>query len=103
MELYVLRIDNYGEWAWEKGACNLIGVFDTKEQAVEEITKCINNEIKDGRYVDFLWEDLEAYKNNNENNFYAEIYEDKNDYDNGHNMGTFVIKKKLLNDSGVFM
>ena len=29
MELYVLRIDNYKEWAWENGACSLIGVYDS--------------------------------------------------------------------------
>lgn len=106
MELYVLYLEMYHEWANECGACDLIGVFDTKEQAVKELIKCINNEFKDGHYVDYVdyvYDGLKAYKNNEENDFYVDIYEDKIDFDNGHNMGTFVIKKKSLNDSEVFI
>ena len=101
MELYVLRLDMYHEWALDCGACDLIGVFDDKQRAVEELRKCLNNEIKDGRRVDFDEEELNAFENNDETHIYIGIYEDDYDYDNGKEMGTLVIEKKLLNDTGV--
>lgn len=101
MELYVLRLDMYYEWAIDCGACDLIGVYDDKSKAVEELEKYINAEIKDGRRVDFLHDDIDMFENNDENSYYVDIYEDDIDYDNGKNMGTFVIEKKILNENGV--
>jgi len=103
MELYVLRLDMYHEWALECGACDLIGVYDDKSRAVEELKKYINAEIKDGRRVDYTLEDIDVFENNDENSLYVDIYEDDCDYDNGKSMGTFVIEKKILNESGVII
>lgn len=104
MELYVLRIDNYGEWAWENGACNLIGVYDTKEQAFEELQKYMDIDINEDRYLEFDEKDMDDYKNNEVRvNFYVDIYESEYDKEQGNNLGTYVIEKKILNDSGVFM
>ena len=101
MELYVLRLDKYHEWALECGACDLIGIYDDKSKAVKELEKYINAEIKDGRRVEFLHDDLDAFKINDENIIYADIYEDDYDYDNGKSMGAYVIEKKILNKSGI--
>lgn len=101
MELYVLRLDMYHEWALDCGACELIGVYDSKENAVKELRKYLDAESKDGRYLDFLWEDIDAYEKDNEKDLYIDIYEDQYDFNNGKNMGTFVIQKKILNESGV--
>lgn len=103
MELYVLRLDMYHEWALECGACDLIGVYDNKSRAVEELKKYIDAEIKDGRHVDYLHEDIDAFENDEQNSYYVDIYEDDTDYDNGKSMGTFVIEKKILNESGVII
>lgn len=104
MELYVLRIDNYNEWSWENGACNLMGVYDTKEKALTDLLKYINIDMDEGRYLDYTTQDWCDYKNDNEReNFYIDIYENKNDYDNGRNMGTYVIEKKILNDLRCFV
>ena len=46
MELYVLRLDMYYEWACECGACDLIGVYDNKSRAVEELKKYIEEQLK---------------------------------------------------------
>lgn len=27
-EVYVLTLEMYNEWAWENGACDVIGVYD---------------------------------------------------------------------------
>lgn len=103
MELYVLRLDMYHEWALECGACELIGVYDDKSKAVKDLKHFINAEIKDGRRVDFLHDDIDMFENNDENSYYVDIYEDDIDYDNGKNMGTFVIEKKILNENGVII
>lgn len=104
MELYVLRIDNYKEWAWENGACNLLGVYDTKEQAFEELQKYMHIDINEDRYLEFDEKDMDDYKNNETRvNFYVDIYESEYDEEQGNNLGTYVIEKKLLNDSGVFI
>lgn len=104
MELYVLRIDNYKEWAWENGACNLIGVYDTKEQAFEELQKYMDIDINEDRYLEFDEKDMDDYKNNEIRvNFYVDIYESEYDKEQGNNLGTYVIEKKILNDSGVFI
>lgn len=104
MELYVLRIDNYKEWAWENGACDLIGVYDTKEQAFAELQKYIHIDINEDRYLEFDEKDMDDYKNNETRvNFYVDIYESEYDKEQGNNLGTYVIEKKLLNDSGVFI
>lgn len=100
MELYVLRLDMYHEWALECGACDLLGVFDSKKQAVEELRKCLNAEIKDGRRVDFDEEELNAFENNDETCIYIDIYEDDYDFENGKDMANLVIEKKILNERG---
>lgn len=103
MELYVLRLDMYYEWALECGACELIGVYDDKSKAVKDLKHFINAEIEDGRRVDYLHEDIDAFENNDENSYYVDIYEDDCDYDNGKSMGTFVIEKKILNENGTII
>lgn len=107
MELYVLRIDYYNEWAIDCGACDLVGVYDTKEEACLQLTKMLDNDKKDGYYI----ENAEAtakelydwYKQEAGNNFYVDVYENESDYDKGKNNATYVITKKLLNDTGVFV
>lgn len=103
MELYVLRLDMYYEWANDCGACDLLGVYDDKSKAVEELKNYIFAEVGDGRRVDYTLEDINAFENNDENSIYIDIYEDDNDYDAGKSMGTFAIEKKILNESGVIV
>ena len=104
MELYVLRIDNYKEWAWENGACNLLGIYDTKEQAFKELDKYMSIDIKEDRILDYDFKDSAEYKNNNDRIcFYVDIYESEFDKEQGNNLGTYVIEKKILNESGVFI
>jgi len=102
MELYVLRIDNYKEWAWENGACDLLGVYDTKEQVFEELDKYMSIDIKENRILDYDLEDKLNYKYDNKRiNFYVDIYESEFDKEQGNNLGTYVIEKTILNKSGV--
>lgn len=111
MELYVLRIDNYKEWAWENGACNLIGVYDNIDSVINELLKCLSDEVNYNEYIigehkslEDIKKDLDNYKTMNiGNSYYIDIFTTEYDYDNGNNMGTYVIEKKILNDSGVFM
>lgn len=103
MELYVLRLDMYHEWSIDCGACELIGVYDCKENAVEQLRKCLDNESKDGRYLDYLREDVDSFEKNNDNRLYIDVYEDQYDFNQGKNMGTFVIEKKILNESGTIL
>ena len=104
MELYVLRIDNYKEWAWENGACSLLGIYDTKEQAFKELDKYMAIDIEEDRILDYDFKDSVEYKNSNERiNFYVDIYESEFDKEQGNNLGTYVIEKKILNESGVFI
>lgn len=103
MELYVLRCDNYNEWAWENGACDLVGVFDTKEQAIEELVKLMSDDVLKDRYLDYDIKDFNDYHYDDRNNYYIDVYENESDKDNGKNMGTYVIEKKILNDTGVMI
>lgn len=107
MELYVLRVDNYQDRAWENGACNLIGVYDNKEMVINKLMQCLDIEEKefdcifDRDNVDSIYKQLEI------NNYYVDIYGNEDDYNNSkegcldYNISTYVIEKKILNDSRV--
>lgn len=102
MELYVLRLDNYKEWAWENGACDLLGVFDCKERAFNELQRYLSIDKNEDRIVDFNKEDWNEYINsNNRINFYVDVYESEYNKEQGDNLGTYVIEKKILNERGL--
>lgn len=107
MELYVLRVDYYNEWAFDCGACSLIGVYDTQEEVSLQMKTMLEKEQQDGHYIeelDKIKTDLYNWcKMNIGNNFYVDVYDNELDYDSGKNNATYVIEKKLLNDSGVFI
>ena len=48
--IYIVREDMYGEWAWECGACELLGASENKNIAIQIFKKAILNEasINDG-------------------------------------------------------
>ena len=100
MDLYILRIDNYGEWAWENGACNIIGVYDNEEMAINELRKNLKMEVEQGYIIDNNVSIDEAIQNiSAETHKYIDIYCSKGGYDAGNNLGTYVIEKRKLNDT----
>ena len=50
-KVYVLIQDNYNLLASEIGASNLIGVFKSKENAINELRKHIDTDIKEYEWV----------------------------------------------------
>lgn len=107
--IYIVREDMYGEWAWECGACELLGASESKNTAIQIFKRAILNEasINDGDNI-FDMDDL-VYGENinnyieeyikeisdklNNGSVYLDIYISKHDYDNGNNSGTLVIEK----------
>ena len=97
MKVYVLFFEMYGEWSWENGACDLIGVYSTKEKALEELKILINAEINDFNHiveepdinVDML---LTSIKNNNY--IKCSVYANKDNYYRGFDDGVFVIEER---------
>ena len=100
MEIYVLVLDMYHEWALENGASDIIGVFDNKNDATNTLIKYMNAEKKEGRILDTCY-DLENYPTSDNNNIYVDIYENEDDFNNGKDMGTFKIEKRTLNNKGI--
>lgn len=103
MELYVLRVDNYNEWAWECGACELVGVYDDKQKAIEELVKLMSDDVLKDRYLDYDIKDFNNYHYDDRNNYYIDVYDNESDYDSGKNNATYVIEKKILNENGTII
>lgn len=107
--IYIVREDMYGEWAWECGACELLGASENKNTAIQIFKKAILNEasINDGDnlfdmdglvygrnisgYIEEYTKEIDKELDNN--SVYLDIYVSGNDYDNGDNSGTLVIEK----------
>lgn len=99
MELYVLRIDNYGEWSYENDACNLIGVYDNKEMVINELNKMLDIEEENG-YVFDRDKNEWVYKSIEEGYYFVDIFTSPENRDNSYHCGEYVIEKKILNESG---
>lgn len=108
MTIYVLREEMYNECAWENGACDLKGVYDSKEKALQALKFYLQNELDSneelvteyGRNVDECIEDIRI---NDDFDFgsYVDVYENKQKLDNGCNCSRFVIEYSVLNKGGL--
>ena len=103
MELWTLRVDMYRDWACENGACQLIGIYDKKYKAVRELEKNLNMEKEQGYIIndDEQIKDVIDNINEHEKNSISriDIYCSKYGYNQGNNCSTYVLEKKILNDS----
>lgn len=108
MEIYILRLDMYHEWAWENGSCDLIGVYTDIDKLLNKLEGLLTEEenqehildldVNIETYIKFLHDRLSCSNFDKE---YINIYDTQNDYDNGCDNGSYVIEKRLLNDSEV--
>ena len=99
MEVYVLYLEMYHEWACENGACDLIGVYSSKEKVLDRLKELLLEEQNEGHvigiYDSIINKYLDGIKNNKDINspIYIDIYQNLQSYDSGFNEGCYVIRK----------
>ena len=102
MEIWTLRLEMYHDWAYENGACDLIGVFEDVDMAIEVLEGCLNAEKEQGYVLgdDEGVEQIMEYVKQQPNHIHIPVYTCKYGYNNGNEQGCYVLEKKLLNDTG---
>lgn len=99
MEVYVLYLEMYHEWACENGACDLIGVYSSKEKVLDRLKELLLEEQNEGHvigiYDSIINNYLDGIKNNKDINspIYIDIYQNLQNYKNGSEDGSYVIRK----------
>ena len=102
MEVYVLYLEMYHEWACENGACDLIGVYSSKEKVLDRLKELLLEEQNEGHvigiYDSIMNKYLDGIKNNKDINspIYIDIYQNLQSYDSGFNEGCYVIRKEKV-------
>lgn len=102
MELWTLRLEMYQDWAYENGACDLIGIFEDVDMAIEVLEGCLKAEEEQG-YILGNGEpisELIGLCKENPNHFGLPVYTSKYGYEMGREQGYYKIEKKILNDTG---
>lgn len=102
MEVYVLYLEMYHEWACENGACDLIGVYSSKEKVLDRLKELLLEEQNEGHVIGIYDSTINKYldgiKNNKDINspIYIDIYQNLQSYDSGFNEGCYVIRKEKI-------
>ena len=105
-EVYVLYLEKYRDWSYESGACDLIGVYDDVNIALDKLYDLLISEEYDDRIlglydsVDIYIKDLKKIAQDssvNADRYNVDVYETTEDYDNGFNSGTYVIESRIIN------
>jgi len=103
MELWILRIDMYNEWAAENGACTLLGIYDKRYKAIRELEKNLNIEKEQGFIIEDNESITEIINNINDDDKstknFVDVYSSKYNYNSGNSCSTYVLEKKILNTS----
>lgn len=102
MEVYVLYLEMYHDWACENGACDLIGVYSSKEKVLDRLKDLLLEEQNEGHVIGIYDSTINKYldgiKNNKDINspIYIDIYQNLQSYDSGFNEGCYVIRKEKV-------
>ena len=102
MELWTLRLEMYYDWAYDNGACDLIGIFEDVDMAIEVLEGCLKVEVEEEHIIgngEPINEIIELCKEN-PNHFGIPVYASIYAYDMGNEQGYYKIEKKILNDTG---
>ena len=95
--MYVLYLEMYREWACENGACEIIGVYKNKFNALDKLEKALTMEEEEKRILDIGGSIKDFIANekiyNISNNTYVDVYSSSESYNDGWNEGCYVIKK----------
>lgn len=102
MEVYVLYLEMYHEWACENGACDLIGVYSSKEKVLDRLKDLLHGEQDNGYIIGIYDKTIDDYINGIKENgsistpIYIDIYQNLQSYDSGFNEGCYVIRKEKV-------
>lgn len=101
-EVYVLTLEMYNEWAWECGACTVIGVYDDLCILEKDLRNFLNADIESGYILNNHATIDELFDWHNENSYYnsIDVYTSEENYQNGYNNGTYSVHKKYINERG---
>lgn len=95
--MYVLYLEMYREWACENGACEIIGLYDNRFDALDKLEKALIMEEEEQRILgisesvkDFITQE-KIY--NGSGDTYVDVYSSLDSYNDGFNEGCYVIKK----------
>lgn len=105
-EVYVLYLEMYRDWAYENGACDMIGVYDDIDIALNRLYDLLKTEEYDNRILG-LYDDVDTYisdlkklsrdSRTHIDRYFIDVYDSQEDYDNGFNLGTYVIESRIMN------
>lgn len=99
MEVYVLYLEMYHEWACENGACDLIGVYSSKEKVLDRLKELLHGEQDNGYIIGIYDKTINDYINGIKENgsistpIYIDIYQNLQSYNSGVEDGSYVIRK----------
>lgn len=101
MEVYVLYLEMYHEWACENGACDLIGLYSSKEKVLDRLKELLLGEEQEQHIVgmqDSITDYINGIKENGSIStpIYIDIYENLENYKNGVANGCYVIRKEKV-------
>ena len=102
MELWTLRLEMYHDWAYENGACDLIGIFEDVDMAIEVLEGCLKVEVEEEHIIgdgESVYSIID-YVKQEPNHIHIPIYANKYGYEYGNEQGCYVLEKKILNDTG---
>lgn len=102
-EVYVLTLEMYNEWAWENGACDVIGVYDDLSILEKDLKAYLSLDIEAGYILNNHASIDELFDWDNEDNYYnsVDVYTSEENYQNGYNNGTYCVHKKYINERAV--
>lgn len=99
MEVYVLYLEMYQEWACENGACDLIGVYSSKEKVLDRLKELLHGEQDNGYIIGIYDKTIDDYIDRIKESgtlstpVYIGICQNLQSYDSGFNEGCYVIRK----------
>lgn len=99
MEVYVLYLEMYHKWACENGACDLIGVYSSKEKVLDRLKELLYIEQEDEHIIGIYDKNIDDYINGIKENgsisapIYIDIYQNLESYNDGIEDGSYVIRK----------
>lgn len=103
MYVYVLRLEMYREWACENGACDLIGVYSSKETVLDKLKDLLLEEQNENHVIGIHDSIINKYLDGIENDnkdinspIYIDIYQNLESYNNGFNEGCYVLEKVMI-------
>lgn len=95
--MYVLYLEMYREWACENGACEIIGIYNNRFDALDKLEKALIMEEEEQRILgisesvkDFITKE-KIYAETGDT--YVDVYSSLKSYNDGFNEGCYVIKK----------